>query len=31
MPTEEELLAHQAYLEGLEKSSGGKCLWKTLS
>lgn len=31
LPSEEELQAHQNYLEGLEKSSGGKCLWKTLA
>jgi DNA polymerase III subunit epsilon len=30
LPTEEERHAHQKYLDGLEKSSGGKCLWKTL-
>lgn len=26
--TEQELLAHQAYLELIKKSSGGKCLWE---
>jgi DNA polymerase III subunit epsilon len=30
MPTDAELHAHQAYLEILDKSSGGKCVWKTL-
>jgi len=31
LPTETELQDHLNYLEGLEKSSGGKCLWKTLN
>ncbi len=30
MPTAEELAAHQAWLEELDKKSGGKCLWKQL-
>jgi DNA polymerase-3 subunit epsilon len=30
-PSPEELAAHQAWLEELDKKSGGKCLWKTLT
>lgn len=29
-PTAEELAAHEAYLESLDKQSGGRCLWKLL-
>lgn len=29
-PTAEELAAHRAWLEELDKKSGGKCLWKLL-
>ncbi|MEK7816045.1 MAG: DNA polymerase III subunit epsilon [Pseudomonadota bacterium] len=29
-PTAEELAAHQAWLEEIDKKSGGKCLWKQL-
>ena len=29
-PTAEELAAHQAWLDELDKKSGGKCLWKQL-
>ena len=29
-PTAEELAAHQAWLEEIDKKSGGKCLWKLL-
>jgi DNA polymerase-3 subunit epsilon len=29
-PTAEELAAHQAWLEDLDKKSGGKCLWSQL-
>lgn len=31
MPTDEESQAHQGYLEILDKSSGGKCMWKILN
>jgi DNA polymerase-3 subunit epsilon len=30
-PTDEELAAHRAYLEALDKESKGRCLWLTLS
>jgi DNA polymerase-3 subunit epsilon len=30
-PSAEELAAHEAYLETLDKASGGRCLWKLLS
>jgi len=29
-PTPEELTAHQAWLEEIQKKSGGKCVWKRL-
>ncbi|MHB8255088.1 MAG: DNA polymerase III subunit epsilon [Acidiferrobacter sp.] len=29
-PSSEELAAHEAYLEALDKQSGGRCLWKLL-
>ncbi|HUW97984.1 MAG TPA: DNA polymerase III subunit epsilon [Acidiferrobacter sp.] len=29
-PSAEELAAHEAYLETLDKQSGGRCLWKLL-
>jgi DNA polymerase-3 subunit epsilon len=29
-PTPEELAAHQAWLEDLDKKSGGKCVWKQI-
>ena len=30
-PSAEELAAHEAYLETLDKASGGRCLWRLLS
>jgi len=30
LPSPEELAAHEAYLETLDKRSGGRCLWKLL-
>lgn len=30
-PDAEELAAHEAYLETLDKASGGRCLWRLLS